>query len=258
VSRFLSLAFVLVLVGVGATSGSAAHTAKRVPLTLSIAGKGSVRLTDGRRIACSSSCRTTVLVRRGATVGLAARAGTGWAFSYWAGACASSPGSACRLLLRHAARATVKFAPPGSTRANPVPLGRPARVNSSWIVTVGPADLDATAELLGIAGNAPPRAGAQYAMVYLTATFTGGGPGSLANAAAFYAIGAHGAAYEGCDQALPPPALHPSDVVYAGQTIGGNVCYEIASKDASSLVLFAGYYEPFDQSEHKVWFRLRR
>jgi hypothetical protein len=251
-------ATLLSLVAAAALAGQpAAGAAHRVALTVSIAGAGTVRLADGRYATCRTNCMRKFLVRRGASVRLTAHAGSGWVFSYWAGACSPSPGSACRLRLRRPRRARVVFLPPGSTRANPVRLGRPATVAGSWLVSVQSVSIDATAQIVAIPGNAPPRTGAQYAMLYLVATYVGGGFGSLGSGAAFYTVGARGAPYDRSEQELPSPQLGFSDIVYAGQTIGGNVAYEIASRDASSLVLFAGYYEPFDQSEHKVWFALR-
>jgi hypothetical protein len=44
-----------VLVGLLAVTGSAAATQRHVLLTVSITGSGSVRLSDGRRLACSSN-----------------------------------------------------------------------------------------------------------------------------------------------------------------------------------------------------------
>ena len=255
--RVPTLAVAVAVAGAAAAPGSPARLPQQVPLTISISGQGSVRLGDGRRVACSRSCERTVLARRGATVRLSARAASGWVFSYWAGACSTSPGSACRLRLRRPARARVTVLPPGSTRANPVRLGRPATVAGNWLVSVQSVSIDATAQIVAIPGNALPRAGAQYAMLYLVATYVGGGFGSLGSGAAFYTVGARGAPYDRSEQALPSPTLGLSDIVYPGQTIGGNLAFEIASRDASSLVLFAGYYEPFDQSEHKVWFALR-
>jgi hypothetical protein len=257
VRRLLSAGAVGALAALAAASGPAAGGQRHVALTISITGNGSVRLVGGGAVSCTSACTRRVLVPRGATVRLQARAGAGWAFSYWGGACWAAPGSACRLRLRHSARAIVSFLAPGSTAKNAVPLGQSAAVDTSWSVTVDDAALDATAQLLAIPANRPPRKGMQFALVHLSATYTGTGLGSLENAMAFYAVGAQGRPYDRCEEKLPPPPLPLSEIVYPGQTVSGNVCYELAARDAASLLLFAGYYEQRDQSEHKVWFALR-
>jgi hypothetical protein len=147
----------------------------------------------------------------------------------------------------------VTFGAPGSTSANPIPLGQAVTFKDGWVVKVVSATLDATAQIIAIPGNSPPPPGAQYAMVNFSATYTGGGSSAFDEyGSRFEAIGVHNYSYSPCYERLPPPVLDPYDPVYSGQTVGGNVCYQIASNDAASLQL-----RSYVSGGGYVWFGLR-
>src|SRR5262249_42558517 len=249
-----------VLVGLLAVSGATAATQRHVRLTIEINGSGSVRLSDGRGLACSSKCHKMFAVRAGAKLVLTARPGSGWSLSHWFDACQGS-GPTCRLRLRHYAGAGFTFGPPGSTTANPIPLGQAATFYDGWVVRIVSATIDATDQIVAIPGNYRPPPGAQYTMVNLSATYTGGGsavldPATIYVGDRFAAIGTRNYPYGYCPEKLPPPVLTFSIVVYSGQTESGNVCYLINSDDASSLELmaFGGEYRTYFGY---FWFALR-
>jgi Divergent InlB B-repeat domain len=244
------------LVALLAVSGATAATQRHVLLTVSITGSGSVRLSDGHRLACSSKCHKTFSVRAREKFGLTAHPGSGWVFSAWSGACRGAKPT-CSLRLRHSTGVTATFGPPGSTRANPIPIGHAGVLFSGWLFKVLSVTPNATQQIVAIPGNWPPPAGAQYFMLDVSATYTGGGSSDLALfPGGLNTIGAHNAAYplhtSGCEyQHLPPPVFPPYGSLYSGQTASGNICFEIASNDADSLLLYSGDYPS------ETWFALR-
>jgi hypothetical protein len=139
-----------------------------------------------------------------------------------------------------------------STRAKPIPLGRSMTLPDGWVIKVVSATIDATAEIVAIPGNSPPPPGAQYTIVELSATYTGGGSRVL------YAgrFPAYGAAYNfprlPSNQKPPPPMLSLPVRVHSRQTVSGNLCYEIPSADAASLELLVG-----SDIGGQAWFALR-
>jgi hypothetical protein len=241
------------LVGLLAVSGATAATQRHVLLTVWIAGSGTVRLSDGHHLACSSKCYKTFSVGAGAKLNLAGRPGSGWILSRWDGACRGTKPT-CGLRLRRGTLVAATFGPPGSTSANPIPLGHAVTFKDGWNIKVVSTTFDATAQIVAIPGNRPPPPGAQYTMVNLSATYTGGGSSVLDEVGdRFETVGAHNFAYDTCYEQLPPPVLSLYATVFSGQTESGNVCYQIASNDAPSLELkaYGGY------STGYVWFALR-
>ena len=158
--------------GLLAVASASAGDQHQILLKISVTGKGTVRLSDWRRLACSVRCRKTFSLVAGVRVRLTTRAASGWAPVTWAWA-RHGANPTCALRPRRAARVAVTFAAPGTTRANPIPLGRAAPVGRGWKLTVVSAALDATAQIVAIPGNESPHLGAQYTMLNLSATYTG-------------------------------------------------------------------------------------
>ena len=238
-----------ILVGLLAVSGAPAATTHHVPLTVVVTGHGSVRLSDGRRLACSGHCHKTFLVRAGVRLNLTARPSSGWAFAAWNGACHGGRAT-CTLRPYHANHVTATFAPPGSIRANPITLGQTAAIGDGFrlkVVSVTPA-----------AWLDPPAPGGQNFVVLLTVTYVGGGTGDLLPLINnLDAAGTHGGTYtayqNGCHGPLPPPALGESGFdISSGQSVSGNICWQIVGSDAAGLVLFIG-----PGFTHTTWFALR-
>jgi len=252
------------LVGLLAATGATAATQRHVRLTISITGRGTVRLSDGRRLACGSKCRKTFSVRAGARLGLTARPGSGWVLSKWSGACRGTKPT-CGLRPRRAAGVAATFrslSAPGSTSENPIRLGKAVAFSDGWQFTVLATIPDATQQILSIPRNRPPPHGAQYFMLHISTSYTGGASSNLYHLLAdhFSAVGARNVSYSfattACGVFLPPPDLCSliyggGPPFYSGMGADGNIDFKIASNDAQSLLLV------YDDSSHRVWFALR-
>jgi hypothetical protein len=262
--RLRTLTLVGILLGLLIVSGSSAARHRQVPLTLVITGHGGVRLSDGRQFGCgTSSCKRKVLVRAGSRITLKAMPARLWAFSSWTGACrATTP--KCTLRLRRAATVSVKLLPPGASSANPIPLGVAAVVRKVWsmkVVSVTPNANDQVLAACNYDPNCQTPPGAQEYMAGLSVTYKGGGSAGVGIGliGLVETIGSHRTSYDTNTTPCPGPWPAPSfryteQKVFSGQTVSGNVCYQIAHNDADSLVMFV--YSGENDSQ-KVWFALR-
>ena len=151
---------------------------------------------------------------------------------------------------------------------NPYPLGTTITLStivSTFAVTVKSATMDANAEVEAVTDphtgqpvNGPPPAGDQYTLVNLSLTSAACcGASSVPDfLEGVLAEGADSAMYKP-DSCVPPLDLGSIGTVDSGQTVTGNLCFTIASTDASTLELSgttvtgkAGFSTP-------VWFALR-
>jgi hypothetical protein len=165
----------------------------------------------------------------------------------------------CSLRLSARRSAGVTFVPPGG-RTNPYPLGATTTLYGGWKLKVNSALLDADAkveavtDLNGNHPNSPPPTGAQYALVNVSLTYLGGASGSVGEYV-FTWLGAVGERNTEYQAMCTPPPLDLSlmfQPVLTGQITTGNLCFEIASRDAASLLL-GGYREAGGTT---VWFAL--
>lgn len=166
---------------------------------------------------------------------------TGWKLIKWAGAC---QGTSNECVLRPGTQkttVTVRTVPPGD-RLNPYPLG--ATVDSgNWQVQVLGATLKANT-VMESAGNRPPRAGTQYALVQLTLT-------NLASSQQYLDLYAQELITKGVHKPPNPngyfPGVGPMPSSYLdltrigltdpGESVTGYLAYRIDSNDASTLEL---------------------
>lgn len=249
------------LVGVALAEGP-----RMVPLNVSIEGSGTVRVTGARVVACAkTACRRTIRVPSGSRIVIRTAPAAGWKFTTWAGACKGFKAT-CSLELHTSADVGVSFVPPGA-RSNPYPLGTPVTLVGGWRVTVHPGTIEADKQVEavrdknGFVVNDPPPAGAQYALVNLSVSYVGAGASGFEDYlfGAIKAEGGSNALYE--PSCVPPQPLGSIDPLLSGQTDSGNVCYQIASNDADSLLL-TGYAATGARTAHypftrPVWFALR-
>jgi hypothetical protein len=263
-SRLAALA--LVAVALAAAAPTFGATTPREPITVSITGigtlyVGTVKVTCARtqyNNTPTPTCLKTVKVRQGAKVVVRAVPPAGAKLLWKAGCKATAV--RCSLTITKPARAFVTFIPLGD-RTNPVPLGKTFTLDEGWQLVVNSALPNADAQVAALVDsygqpeNRPPHAGAQYALVNVTMTYTGGGSSNLEEWLFIHDLnleGAHNASYryEAC---VPPsPDIDGSGSLFSGQSATGNLCYEIAQNDADSVML-TGYSE----ASGNVWFALR-
>jgi hypothetical protein len=154
---------------------------------------------------------------------------------------------------------TKQSPPPGSSRANPVPLGKPGSLGNGWTVTITSVNTAATSAILAAdPTNAAPADGLHYVMITVTATYTGPGSSHLTPSTSFRAVGAsnvdHSTSNSFCGE-LPPPNLDLTNpLVFNGGTESGYAaCWMVGITDVASLEM---YYQPL-LSTTQVWFALR-
>jgi hypothetical protein len=148
---------------------------------------------------------------------------------------------------------------PGSSRANPVPLGKPGGLGNGWAVTITGVNPDATAAILAAdPTNAAPTGGYQDVMIAVTASYDGPGSSHLTPGSSFHAISAsnvdHTSSNSFCGD-LPTPNLDLTNpLVFNGGTESGYaVCWMVTTAEVATLEM---YYE-LPLSSTKVWFALR-
>jgi len=250
-----------------ASGASAAKAPRTVALKVKWTGSGTVHVTGNKAFTCratvptGNTCLHTFHVRRGRRIVLKAVPLAGWKMTAWAGACKGSAAT-CSLKLKARRSVGVTFVPPGD-RLNPYPLGTSVLVAEGWRLKVNSAIINADTQVEAVTDqygdhlNPPPPAGAQYTLVNATMTYVGGGSSGVAAYVLGYAVikGAGNAGYAPDWQCTPPsPDLGAVGDIYSGQSATGNLCYEIASNDASTLLLSA--LGTNGQADQTVWFAL--
>lgn len=184
-----------------------------------------------------------------------ARPVRGWKLTTWAGACSGSSAT-CPLRLRARRKLKVTFVPPGDF-FNPYRLGQAVKLND-WRLKVDSAILDADSRVeavidpsTGKPANSPPPPGTQYALVKLTLTYlrSGFSRGPLEA----YVRGKLQVEGVETGELSPQPAglrceAPPTDLgsvnssVASGEPVTGYACYEIPSREASTLRLSPSVY----------------
>jgi hypothetical protein len=247
-----------------AAPGAPAAQSRAVVLTVAIAGKGTVRLSTGRQLACASSCKREFPVRAGNRVTLTAQTGNGWKVGAWGGACRGTA-STCKLRVSRAAHARVTFIPPGA-RANPIPLGVEGDIDGGglfwgWGLKVLSSRLAQNHLFVQLSATAH---GTALILYQLQANIF------LAGRIQEYSPGARGP-----NPCIPPAPdfLHYLGVylgsgdfgVLEGQTVTGYLCFQVAPIDAPFLL----FTEPptrslnppgvpsYPPDAEAVWFALR-
>lgn len=245
------------------TFSSGASATSTVPLALTIKGAGTVKISGKPAVSCKATCRVTVQVAAVAKIAVAFTPGKLWKLAPVKGACKGSAPK-CSFTATRAASLSVTFLAPG-VRANPIPLNTAWRLAGNWTLKVDSANPNAQLSNPNGTPMAPP-VGAQYFMTYIEATYTGGGSAPIGNFAdGLMVAGSHGATYGlggiGCGPGygeLPSPDLQVkienNEPVYSGQSAAGNICYQIASNDAASLLLD---YHTYPGTPQDTWFALR-
>ncbi|HWK81109.1 MAG TPA: cupredoxin domain-containing protein [Thermomicrobiales bacterium] len=143
-----------------------------------------------------------------------------------------------------------------SSRKRPIPVGSIGLVGDYEVsvdnVTPNADDIIAAENQF----NDPPAAGNQFFMARIEMTYTGSETGSPAFDLNFQSVGALNKGYSTFDNdcgVTPDSAVNLSDV-FPGGKVTFNVCWQIATEDADSLVM---YVEPlFSFDNERTWFSL--
>jgi len=251
----LSVAAVGVIGLFGAWGASAATTARTVSLRVEVIGSGTVRVTGSHPFTCrANSCDHTFHVLRGRRILVRAVPLSGWKLKKWKWPCEGSAAT-CTLLLRSRQQLGVVFLAPGDF-SNPIKLARAAMLVGGWRLKVNSATLDADTEVeavtdpwTGLPANPPPQPGDQYTLVNVSMTNVKSPSGNLAG---YLKNGVE--ADDQYTQGCTPPPLDLSSVsqVPSGQTVTGNLCFEILSGAAAKLMLDA----PGRIQGGVIWFAL--
>jgi hypothetical protein len=162
----------------------------------------------------------------------------------------------------------VTFVPPGNW-LNPYRLGTAHQLEGDWRVKVNSATIDATSQVEAVvdpdSGDHPndaPAAGFQYTLVNVSLTYVGDGGFPSDIDSFLYGLSQLGTQGEVsglyppdfCDP--PQPDADSGGQLVKGQTVTGNLCYEIASDDARTLRL-GGFALGAGSPQYLVWFALR-
>lgn len=126
------------------------------------------------------------------------------------------------------------------TRADPVPLGETALVTGNWALAVVSVSPDATGAVLGFsASNRPPAPGAQFFLARISVTNVGQGARRFGAQARLFALGRNSVVHPSRDASCGSvPQRIADDAVPAGATISGNLCWQVLSTEAGTLLLF--------------------
>lgn len=249
------------------SSARGAKVSPTVALRVKVTGSGRVWVTGKRGVTCrAASCSRTFRVRRRQRVVVNASPLAGWKLTKWAGACRGSS-KTCSLRLRAGRSTEVAFVPPGN-HLNPYPLGTAATLSGptgDWQVRVNSVSIDANAQIeavidpaTGTKPNRPPQNGWQYTLINLTMTYEGSGsstPTIIDSPGQMWAEGKGYTIYPPDDCEPPQPDLGSALRLSAGQSATGNLCYEIHSNDAGTLLL-SGQAKR-GKTRKTVWFGLR-
>ena len=236
------------------SSASAVNAPRTVALHLTVNGSGTLRIPGHPPFVChahfptSAHCRHAFYVPKGRRFVIKESPANGWKLWKWSGLTCHGTAATCtlRVKARRLGFVTASFLPPGD-RLNPYPVGTTATLQGGWQLKVNSATLNADAAVEGVDNQPPPAAGDQYTLVNVSMTYQGDGSPTLPGYLLFVQAEGAGNAGYGVDcigspirvSCQPPPLDLGSDFtpVISGQTVTGNLCFEIASKDAASLLL---------------------
>jgi hypothetical protein len=140
------------------------------------------------------------------------------------------------------------------TRENPIPLGTPpVALGDGWQVRVASIMPDATEVVLRHnQSNKPPGAGKQFFMARVTATYTGEESSKFLASLRLSAVGASSVEYSIRESCGAIPDEFPWAEVFSGGTVTGNICWQVATSDVPSLVM----YDNGQAADERIFFAL--
>ncbi len=253
----------LVLVAVASAAAPARTT---VSLKIAISGAGTVKVSNGPSIKCTTTCHRSVHLPKGSRVTLVAKPGKLGKLGPWRGACGGTAAK-CSLHVTRKERVSATFVAPGA-KTNPIPMQTRWPIGDGWTLRVVAATPNAYGQVIDDPSGllAIPSAGTQFFMFEIVLTYATPGSAMLQPMAQnWFTEGRHNVKYFyfGGSQCgapgqvnLPTPDLQPmilaNDSVTSGQSVEGNVCFQVAANDASTLLLHPARTE--HDGAFDVWF----
>jgi hypothetical protein len=140
------------------------------------------------------------------------------------------------------------------SRKRPVPPGVGFTIGRGWLLSVISVQPYATTRvLLWDRTNQPPKNGYQFFMARIRATYTRPGSAFFTASFSLRAVGRSGLGYNQADDSCGRiPFQIRDENISGGETIYGNVCWQVRSSDARKLLM---YYEP-GRTLRRTFFRL--
>jgi hypothetical protein len=126
------------------------------------------------------------------------------------------------------------------TRDNPLPIGTAVDLGDGWQLKVLSVQPNATQAVLAANQfNKRPPADHQFFIAQVQATFTGSGSAKFDGGFRLRTVGASAVSYSTFNDSCGViPNELPDSETFTGGTIIGNLCWDIRSSDAGSLVLY--------------------
>mgnify|MGYP001162359825 CR=1 FL=1 len=143
-----------------------------------------------------------------------------------------------------AAPTSTAAAPTGQlvgSRSQPVPIGDGKTLGYGWSLAISGVTYDAAEEILAEnMFNDSPELGRQFVLVDLMLAYNGyQDPKSPLLEVSFNAVGQSNVAYGSLGCGVLPNELDRSLDVFSGGSVSGQICFDVLTDDAESLVLYA-------------------
>ena len=135
---------------------------------------------------------------------------------------------------------TTTTIPIGSSRETPYPFGATVSLSDSWSLKILSITPDATQAVLDEnMFNDPPATGKQFFIARVQATYNGSGSKRFDGDYRLRAVGQSAVTYTTFNNScgVIPDDL-PDPLTFTGGSIVGNLCWEITSSDAGSLIVY--------------------
>ena len=139
---------------------------------------------------------------------------------------------------------TVALADPASsasgTREDPIPIGTAASLVDGWQFVVLSVNPDATYAInQANQFSVKPQSGNKFVLARIRATYFGKNSSAFAAGYRLMAIGPSSATYSTFkNDAVRIPNAFPNTATYMSGSIEGNICWQVKSFDAGSLVMY--------------------
>jgi hypothetical protein len=146
---------------------------------------------------------------------------------------------------------------PGSSAADPAPLGTEVTPAKGWPVKVNSANLDADADVAKAARYMTPSPGNKYVAVDITTTNGTGRPAAIGTGVTLKLLGSSGVAHDRAYLTQYPKELDTMAQLQPGVTVSGMLVFEVPADEIPSLVLLAEPLLTLDENEDQRFLALK-